>query len=120
MGISLPIPSKHIHKWMPLLVRCAHSMASEGHDKDNHDSLPRYRIGCHGCHGRHAFITRRYEGVEMAKDRKIDRVILGIQNDNIEDLAVLKPYEVKLVTHLVEGPLKSACDGVKRLGKRLS
>ena len=56
----------------------------------------------------------------MAKDRKIDRVILGIQNDNIEDLAVLKPYEVKLVTHLVEGPLKSACDGVKRLGKRLS
>ena len=87
---------------------------------DNRDSLPRYRIGCHGCHGRHAFITRRYEGVEMAKDRKIDRVILGIQNDNIEDLAVLKPYEVKLVTHLVEGPLKSACDGVKRLGKRLS
>ena len=56
----------------------------------------------------------------MAKDRKIDRVILGIQNDNIEDLAVLKPYEVKLVTHLVDGHLKSACDGVKRLGKRLS
>ena len=38
----------------------------------------------------------------MAKDRKIDRVILGIQNDNMADLAVLKPYEVKLATHLGE------------------
>ena len=118
MGISLPIPSNpHSQADAPVgSLRSQH-----GHRQaminDNRDSLPRYRIG---CHGRHAFITRRYEGVEMAKDRKIDRVILGIQNDNIEDLAVLKPYEVKLVTHLVEGPLKSACDGVKRLGKRLS
>ena len=28
----------------------AHSMADDGHDKDNRDRLSRYRIGRHGCH----------------------------------------------------------------------
>ena len=51
--LSLPIPSNpHLQANAPL-VRYAHSMAEERHDKDKRDSLPRYRIGRHGCHGCH-------------------------------------------------------------------
>ena len=52
--LSLPIPSNpHLQanaRWFAALT----AWPMNGHDKDNRDSLPRYHIGrhsCHGCHG---------------------------------------------------------------------